>query len=467
MDLEGRDGPFLVNYYDPIPDKVVPNDDLDLQILWYCVLSGMDKPVIDRDVLADAWLNHVHFPFSEYAVAIRNLKLGIRPPLSGACDNWFTNGMGAAIRTEIWAALAPGNPELAVKYAYEDACVDHAGEGVYAAMFLAALESLAFVATDRDELINQSLQYIPQDCELTQAINMTITAYEDGKDWLYVRKLIIDKYDTHEFTNVLMNVPFIILAWLVGGGDFGKTICTAVNCGKDTDCTAATVGAILGILDPDCIDSKWLKPIGTDIIVSPQIVGINPPKCIDEFTDGLIELGSRIEITSEDFDISLISECNNKSSLTEIPVEIAFTSWKKVFYEHADLSKPPVMTGAVEKKLSGSWVSMDKDCFADEALIVKYRIFADKDCSVRILFNTESNCRVWVDDNYCFGRECGRMAPSPHYAPINQFADIELKQGWHNIFAAIERPKTGSVDWVFTVADSKTRELMPQLIWYK
>lgn len=55
-----------------------------------------------------------------------------------------------------------------------------------------------------------------------------------------------------------INVPFTVLALLAGDGDFGRTICTAVNCGMDTDCTAATAGALLGLLKPDCISDEWL-----------------------------------------------------------------------------------------------------------------------------------------------------------------------------------------------------------------
>ena len=47
------------------------------------------------------------------------------PPLSGSFNNrFYKNGMGCPIRSEIWACLAPGHPEIATKYAYEDASVE-------------------------------------------------------------------------------------------------------------------------------------------------------------------------------------------------------------------------------------------------------------------------------------------------------------------------------------------------------
>ena len=56
-------------------------------------------------------------------------------------EHW-KHSNGAWIRTEIWAALYPGNVEQAIRYAFEDASVDHGfAEGSYAAIFVA----LAFV----------------------------------------------------------------------------------------------------------------------------------------------------------------------------------------------------------------------------------------------------------------------------------------------------------------------------------
>lgn len=74
--------PFVnhLTYYDPVPTGALPNDDLELQAMYVAALDRMEKPEIHREILADIWLKHMNFHCDEYAVAMHNLALGIRPP---------------------------------------------------------------------------------------------------------------------------------------------------------------------------------------------------------------------------------------------------------------------------------------------------------------------------------------------------------------------------------------------------
>lgn len=291
--VEGRPGPLALTYYDPVPDRMLPNDDLDLQVVWLETIRRRGLP-IERRTLADAWLEHIHFWPDEYGVACRNLTLGLFPPLSGAFDNGFTAGMGAAIRTELWACLAPGDPPLAAALAREDACVDHAEEGVYAAVYLAALQSAAFVENDRERLLDTAASFIPPDCRVARAIADTRRWWAETGDWQEVRRRILAEHGRPNFTDVAQNLAFIVLGWLAGGEDFGRAICTAVNCGMDTDCTGATLGALLGLLNPQGIGQEWLRPIGKDLVLSPGIVGMQPPATLEELTDRVAALAVEV-----------------------------------------------------------------------------------------------------------------------------------------------------------------------------
>ena len=137
------------------PKEPLPNDDLDLQLVWLHAVESEGAKNITAEVLGEYWLSFIPVAFSEYGIARGNMQCGITPPLCGDADNnVWKHSNGAWIRTEIWATLAPAMPDVAVRYAIEDAKVDHGtGEGTYAAMFVAAMESAAFVITDVRKLI--------------------------------------------------------------------------------------------------------------------------------------------------------------------------------------------------------------------------------------------------------------------------------------------------------------------------
>ena len=250
---EGCRGPLALSFYDPVPTDMVPNDDIDLQVVWACRLATDWRGVVSYANFSDAWLRNIGFALDEYGVAKRNLARGIPAPHSGAYDNAFTDGMGAAIRSEIWALLAPEDPATAARLARVDASVDHAGAGVHAEQFLAALESALFGTSDLRAAIDAGLAQIPPGSRLARAIADTVRLCDEGGDFASVRAAILRDRGSENFTDVSMNLSFEVAALLLGGGDFARTVCLAANFGRDTDCTGATVGAILGILDPDAI----------------------------------------------------------------------------------------------------------------------------------------------------------------------------------------------------------------------
>ncbi|MFR6641500.1 MAG: ADP-ribosylglycohydrolase family protein [Christensenellales bacterium] len=53
-------------------------------------------------------------------------------------------------------------------------------------------------------------------------------------------------------------IGIVLLGWYYGEGDFAKSVCLAVNCGEDSDCTAGTLGSILGIIAGESnLPEKW------------------------------------------------------------------------------------------------------------------------------------------------------------------------------------------------------------------
>ncbi|MBC2593816.1 ADP-ribosylglycohydrolase family protein [Ruficoccus amylovorans] len=464
MPYEGCSGPLDLTFYRPVPNTMLPNDDLDLQVLWACLLNAQDHPRVSSDLFVKGWREHINFPWDEYGVCKRNLRNGILPPLSGSFDNWFANGMGAAIRSELWACLAPGNPTLAAAYAREDACLDHAGEGLWAEVWLAAMQSAAFVESDIHKVIAIGFEHIPEGTQLRRSIEDTQRWWNESHDWKRVRGKILENYGHENFTNVTENLAFIYLALLDGRGDFSRSICTAANCGKDTDCTAATVGALLGIMAPESISEDWLRPIGRNLVLSPEITGIKPPDSLDTFTDMVINLRERLRGK-----IAVRADALGLPRDMSIPARVgcADSDWFGHGWQIGrplDLIIPPMKSIRFE----GSFVTMDSKAFDKGAVFVEYRFILKRTTHARVIFNTHENCRVFLNGKYVFGRESGRMAPSPHRIPNNQSIDVRLDIGEHKLLAVLKKPESSrKMEWVVGVSDGEDNDQWIPDVWIR
>ena len=143
----------------------LPNDDLDLQLVWLIAMERRGPEYVNANVLSDYWLEWIAPHWNEYGIGKLNMKRGLIPPLAGDYLNSWKDSNGAWIRTEIWACTAPANPNLAARFAIEDAKVDHGvGEGTTAAAFVAAMQSAAFVFSDIRDCIAVGLAAIPEKC---------------------------------------------------------------------------------------------------------------------------------------------------------------------------------------------------------------------------------------------------------------------------------------------------------------
>jgi len=302
--VEGKMELLQLDFYPLLPDEPLENDDLDLQLVWLHALEQYGAKLTSRE-LGQEWLEHIFFPFDEYGYALANLRRGLIAPVAGWFNNPFNDCMGSPIRSEIWAMVAPGAPARAAAYAFEDAIVDHAGgEGVWGEVFFAAIESAAFVESDRDALIELGLSYIPSSSRTALAVRDLLKWHQEGRDWIEARSLILEHHGRPNFTDAPQNIAFTILGWLYGE-DFGDAILKAVNCGYDTDCTAATLGAILGIIGgTESLPERWVAPVGDRVVVSPPIKGFPAPKSLAELTERTIRVGREV-IASWGLDVRL------------------------------------------------------------------------------------------------------------------------------------------------------------------
>ncbi|MHB1452590.1 MAG: ADP-ribosylglycohydrolase family protein [Saccharofermentanales bacterium] len=231
-----------------ILDASIPNDDFDLQIMWLHALEEKG-PYLTTAYMEDLWEKSCRYPWSEYGYFMKNHKRGIKAPYSGWFNNdFFNNGMGSPIRSEIWAIAYPGMPDLAGKCALMDSSLDHSDNSMWGECFLARLESILFVENDLMVAIETALEGIDKNTRIYACISEIIRNLENGYDFDENLQFIYRNYSHPDFTNSTQNIGIALLGVLYGDADMDKTINTALSGGYDADCTCATAGSIIGIL---------------------------------------------------------------------------------------------------------------------------------------------------------------------------------------------------------------------------
>lgn len=322
------------NIYELLPDGLVPNDDLDIQLVWLDVL--LDKGIyFTSSQLMEAWIEEYDYNFGEYAYGRRNYLRGIKPPVSGSYGNdYYKTGMGCPIRSEVWGMICPGNPDLAAEYAYKDGILDHEGESVWAQQFLAAVEAEAFFEKNLMKLIQTGLNYVPTHSQLYECINDAIKHFNSGLAWQDTWRKLKNQHSHPDCTYAPFNLGIIIMALLYGRGSFEEALTIAVNSGWDIDCTCSSTAAILGIISGrKGFEKKWLDYAGDKVVTLAR--PSHPMDSLSTITGYICRAGttivkeglSKVVLDSIPEDIELLPACRYEK---EVEIDIDYEGYPAV-----------------------------------------------------------------------------------------------------------------------------------------
>jgi len=244
-------------------DGMPEDDDLNYTMLALRILQRHGRGFTTEDV-AQAWLSELPAlrVFTAERVVYRNLLEGIEPERAALRHNPYREWIGALIRADLYGWASPGDPCAAAELAWRDARLSHVRNGLYGAIFVAAMTAAACVARDMDAVLDAGLSVVPPRSRLAAAVRHARdlaargVPHESAIDELYAR------YGDEHWVHVLPNTAVIVLALAEHGGDFGRSICAAVVAGWDTDSVGATVGAVCGTLrGARAIPERWSAPL--------------------------------------------------------------------------------------------------------------------------------------------------------------------------------------------------------------
>ena len=255
---------YYVHEYLDVP-LIVTDDDISGTFTFLRALPdyGNSREITPAQV-GQSWLNYIieertilwwgGMGNSTEHTGYLRLKHGIEAPHSGSMalnGQVVAEQIGAQIFIDGWAMVAPGDPQLAADLAGRAASVAHDGVAIHGAQVLAAMESLAFVESDIQTLIDTGLSVIPRDSLIRVMIEQIREWHaQHPEDWRATRQKIAGEFGYDKYGGNCHMVPnhgLIIHSLLHGDDDFQKTLMIVNTSGWDTDCNSGNVGCLLGI----------------------------------------------------------------------------------------------------------------------------------------------------------------------------------------------------------------------------
>ena len=237
------------------------NDDITYELAFLAAAEKRGRDVTAGDI-GDEWVALVPFGWSAEEIALKNLKLGIRPPESGRRCNPYREWIGAQMRGAVCGMVAPGDAYEAARLAFLDGSVSHCSNGILGEVFNAVLTALAYVKRDVKELLAEAMAAIPSDSEYFSVLRFALDACEREKSWLSAWKACEKRYERYNWIHAYPNAAAEVVALYFGEGDFDETMHIIAQAGYDVDCNAAQIATVIAIMNGKPIGEKWTQPIG-------------------------------------------------------------------------------------------------------------------------------------------------------------------------------------------------------------
>ncbi|ETK32678.1 ADP-ribosylglycohydrolase family protein, partial [Microbispora sp. ATCC PTA-5024] len=238
-------------------DGVPEDDDLNYALLALALLERHGAGFTTDDV-AVLWLGELPAGrvFTAERAAYRNLLAGVEPPRTATHRNPFREWIGAMIRADVYGWARPGDPGGAAALAWRDARLSHTANGIYGAMFAAAMCARALVAASVEEVVEAGLAVVPPGSRLARAVRSAVADAAAERDFERVVDRLYERHGGLHWVHTVNNAALVAAALVHGEGDFTRTVGAAVAGGWDTDSAAATAGSVAGALNGG-VPSRW------------------------------------------------------------------------------------------------------------------------------------------------------------------------------------------------------------------
>jgi hypothetical protein len=245
------------------------DDDTDIEYVYLHLLTEARTLFLSPSAIRDGWREHVNdFIWVSNRRARDLMERGVFPPATSLPSlNPDADQIDAQLTTEIFGALAPGMPALALEMAELPIRTTASGHAAHAAQFHVLLFSLAATVDpekNRGEeivrIVREARRYLPDSSKAADVVDFVLAGYlasANHDDWESLRDDLARRYQEEAtahgfeyrgFTESAVNLGTAVMALLFGEGKFARTVQIGTLSGWDSDNGTATMGALVALI---------------------------------------------------------------------------------------------------------------------------------------------------------------------------------------------------------------------------
>ena len=245
------------------------DDDTDIEYVYQSAIEKHNNYMLTGEQISNAWKDHIALPFLWVSnlAALGQMQNGAIPPATSLPENnpmW--DMIDAQLTTEIFGALAPGRPDVALEIGHLPVRTTAYLHSEWASEFYIIMYSLtASVDTKlsrKEQVIwmaDQARKRIPDWSYIADMYDFVKAAYNanpDKDNWEKTRDEVALRYQKTVNAGYHYKYPWdaginfasSMISLLYGEGDYKKTIRIGSMCGWDSDNPTSTWGGLLGLL---------------------------------------------------------------------------------------------------------------------------------------------------------------------------------------------------------------------------
>ncbi len=250
-------------------DPWLADDDTDIEYVYLHLMDLHGNPLLSADQISAGWQKHInHHIWVSNAAARELMNSGAKPPVTSMLPvNANSLAIDAQLTTEIFGAMAPGDPARALQLANLPIQTTASGYSAHAAQFFVILYSLASQADQNQNpeeqilwMVGQARGYLPDESKTAGIIDFVVADYlnnPDPNDWEQTRDRLYENYQQNaaengfvyrDWTESSVNFGTALIALLYGQGDFKRTVQIGTLSGWDSDNGTSTMAGLIGLM---------------------------------------------------------------------------------------------------------------------------------------------------------------------------------------------------------------------------